>query len=88
MGPFLSGGLYSLSTRVQPKGEALAWGLFAGIALAGWLGTYAIHGEGLESTDDGFESQDDLHGDEEGEDTGGGGGGGGEQGRIGRRVSA
>lgn len=81
VGPFLSGGLYSLSTRVQPKGEALAWGLFAGVALAGWLGTYAIHGEGLESTDDGFESQDDSHGDED-DDTDA------EQGRLGRRQSA
>lgn len=67
MGPFLSGGLYTLSTHVRPKGEALAWGLFAGIALAGWLGTYAIHGEGLESTDDGFEEEEDgNHDDEEG----------------------
>ncbi|KAI2465439.1 MFS general substrate transporter [Annulohypoxylon bovei var. microspora] len=56
VGPFLSGGLYTVSTHVQPKGEALAWGLFAGIALAGWLGSYAIHGEGLESTDDGYEA--------------------------------
>ncbi|KAI1380039.1 MFS general substrate transporter [Hypoxylon crocopeplum] len=57
VGPFLSGGLYTVSTHVQPKGEALAWGLFAGIALAGWLGSYAIHGEGLESTDDGYEEE-------------------------------
>ncbi|KAI0883793.1 MFS general substrate transporter [Annulohypoxylon maeteangense] len=56
VGPFLSGGLFTVSTHVQPKGEALAWGLFAGIALAGWLGSYAIHGEGLESTDDGYEA--------------------------------
>lgn len=51
---------------MQPKGEALAWGLFAGIALAGWLGTYALHGEGLESTDDGFEDEDDEDGDGDG----------------------
>ncbi|KAI1392599.1 MFS general substrate transporter [Hypoxylon trugodes] len=57
VGPFLSGGLFTVSTHVQPKGEALAWGLFAGIALAGWLGSYAIHGEGLESTDDGYEEE-------------------------------
>ncbi|KAI5867393.1 MFS general substrate transporter [Durotheca rogersii] len=55
VGPFLSGGLFTLSTHVKPKGEALAWGLFAGIALAGWFGSYAIHGQGLESTDDGYE---------------------------------
>ncbi|RYP71554.1 hypothetical protein DL771_004680 [Monosporascus sp. 5C6A] len=57
VGPFISGGLFTVSTHVQPKGEALAWGIFAGVALAGWLGTYAIHGEGLESTDDGFEDE-------------------------------
>lgn len=44
----------------------LAWGLFGGIALAGWLGSYAIHGEGLESTDDGFEEEEEEeHSDEE-----------------------
>ncbi|KAI8959737.1 MFS general substrate transporter [Daldinia sp. FL1419] len=60
VGPFLSGGLYTVSTHVQPKGEALAWGLFAGVALAGWLGSYAIHGEGLESTDDGYEEEAEV----------------------------
>ncbi|KAI1645861.1 MFS general substrate transporter [Daldinia loculata] len=60
VGPFLSGGLYTVSTHVQPKGEALAWGLFAGVALAGWLGSCAIHGEGLESTDDGYEEETDV----------------------------
>ncbi|XXH03181.1 hypothetical protein Hte_009578 [Hypoxylon texense] len=60
VGPFLSGGLYTVSTHVQPKGEALAWGLFAGVALAGWLGSYAIHGEGLESTDDGYEEETEV----------------------------
>lgn len=44
------------------KGEALAWGLFAGISLAGWLGTFAIRGQGLESTDDGFEEDGDGEG--------------------------
>ncbi|KAK6952531.1 hypothetical protein Daesc_007072 [Daldinia eschscholtzii] len=57
VGPFISGGLFTLSTHVQPRGEALAWGLFAGVALAGWLLSFAIHGEGLESTDDGYEEE-------------------------------
>ncbi|KAL2192762.1 MFS general substrate transporter-like protein [Corynascus similis CBS 632.67] len=51
VGPFLSGGLFTLSTRVRPKGEALAWGLFAGVALFGWLGSFAIRNKGLESAD-------------------------------------
>ncbi|KAI3321585.1 MFS general substrate transporter [Xylariaceae sp. AK1471] len=59
VGPFLSGALFTASTHVRPKGEGLAWGLFAGIALMGWLATYAIHGHGLESTDDGFEEEED-----------------------------
>ena len=62
MGPFLSGALFSLSTRLETKGEALAWGLFAGISLAGWVGSFAIRGEKLESTDDGYgdiDSDDD-----------------------------
>lgn len=62
VGPFLSGGLFTLSTRVQPKGEALAWGLFAGVALAGWAGTLLIHGKGQ-----GLES-DDWVGDDEADD--------------------
>ncbi|KAI0403133.1 MFS general substrate transporter [Xylaria palmicola] len=59
VGPFLSGALFTASTHVRPRGEGLAWGLFAGIALTGWLATYAIRGHGLESTDDGFEDDDD-----------------------------
>ncbi|TGJ78405.1 hypothetical protein E0Z10_g10361 [Xylaria hypoxylon] len=59
VGPFLSGALFTVSTHVHPKGEGLAWGLFAGIALIGWLATYAIRGHGLESTDDGFEEDED-----------------------------
>lgn len=57
VGPFLSGALFTLSEGVQPKGEALAWGLFAGIALLGWLGTWLIRGRGLESDD--WEGGDD-----------------------------
>ncbi|KAI5922359.1 major facilitator superfamily domain-containing protein [Camillea tinctor] len=59
VGPFLSGGLFTLSTHVEPKGELLAWGVFAGFALLGWVGSYAIHGAGLESTDDGYEDEEE-----------------------------
>ncbi|KAF8864597.1 MFS general substrate transporter [Acephala macrosclerotiorum] len=50
-GPFLSGGLFSIATRVQPKGEALAWGVFGGIAFLGWIASFGIRGEGLESAE-------------------------------------
>jgi hypothetical protein len=61
IGPFLSGGLFTLSTQVRPKGEVLAWGLFAGVTLVGWLGSFAIRNKGLESaewsdSDDGVET--------------------------------
>jgi len=62
VGPFLSGALFTVSTHVQPKGDLLAWGLFAGIGLAGWLGSLTIRGDGLESADwagDDDESDDD-----------------------------
>ena len=66
----MSGGLFTLSNRIQPKGEVLAWGLFAGIALLGWLGTLCIRGNGLESADwmgnDDEDDSSDLGDEEEG----------------------
>ncbi|ROV89243.1 hypothetical protein VPNG_10260 [Cytospora leucostoma] len=50
-GPFASGGLFTLSMRLQPKGELLAWGLFGGFALVGWVWTMFIRGGKLESDD-------------------------------------
>lgn len=70
VGPFLSGGIFTLSMRVRPKGEALAWGLFSGIALAGWLGAFLIRGSDLESED--WVGQDD-------EEEGSGGDGDGDE---------
>jgi len=57
VGPFLSGGLFSIATRVKPKGEALAWGVFGGIAFVGWILTFGIRGRELESGD--WEEQHD-----------------------------
>ncbi|KAK3311708.1 MFS general substrate transporter-like protein [Chaetomium strumarium] len=67
VGPFLSGGLFTLSTRVKPKGEALAWGIFAGITLVGWLGSFGIRNHGLESAEfeDGTSSNDEEQGSED-----------------------
>lgn len=62
-GPFASGGLFTLSMRLQHKGELLAWGVFGGIALAGWGWTMFIKGGKLES--------DDFLGDEADEDSDG-----------------
>ncbi|KAH6855492.1 MFS general substrate transporter-like protein [Chaetomium sp. MPI-CAGE-AT-0009] len=67
IGPFLSGGLFTLSTRVRPKGEVLAWGLFAGVALVGWLGSFAIRNKGLESAE-WSDSDDDVETDRSGDE--------------------
>ncbi|CZT50969.1 related to tetracycline resistance protein (probable transport protein) [Rhynchosporium secalis] len=50
-GPFLSGGLFSIATRVHPKGEALAWGVFGGIAFLGFVASFGIRGKDLESAE-------------------------------------
>ncbi|KAK0726184.1 major facilitator superfamily domain-containing protein [Apiosordaria backusii] len=62
VGPFLSGSLFTLSMRVEPKGEALAWGLFAGVTLGGWIWSWAIKGQGLESAE--YEGDEDEHGED------------------------
>ena len=49
IGPFLAGGLFSLGTRVKPKGEALAFGVFGGVAFVGFLSSFGIRDQGLES---------------------------------------
>ncbi|KAI1622917.1 major facilitator superfamily domain-containing protein [Exophiala viscosa] len=58
VGPFLSGGLFSLATKVRPKGEALAFGLFGGIAFIGFLLSFGIRSPNLEA--EGWESGDDA----------------------------
>ncbi len=51
---------------MRPKGEALAWGLFAGITLFGWAASFAIRGTGLESAEWERDSDEpDVSGDEE-----------------------
>lgn len=62
----MSGGLFTLSTHIQPKGELLAFGLFGGISLLGWVWSLAIHGEELES-EDYLGDDDDEHEEEEGD---------------------
>ncbi|KAI9903444.1 hypothetical protein N3K66_002796 [Trichothecium roseum] len=50
-GPFVSGGLFTLSINIRPKGEALAWSIFGGLAFMGWLASLFVRGDGLESDD-------------------------------------
>ncbi|KAL3418805.1 major facilitator superfamily transporter [Phlyctema vagabunda] len=63
VGPFLSGGLFSISVGVRPKGEALVWGVFGGIAFLGFLASWGIRGENLEC--EGWTSEDSDEDDEE-----------------------
>jgi hypothetical protein len=51
VGPFISGAIFSASTKIQPKGEALAFGLFGGIAFLGFLLSFGIRNEQLETED-------------------------------------
>jgi MFS family permease len=53
VGPFISGSLFTAATRVQPKGEALAFGVFGGVAFLGFLLSFGIRSAGLEA--DGWE---------------------------------
>lgn len=52
---------------MEPKGEALAFGTFGGIAFIGFLGSFGIRGSGLEA---GGWDDNDGDGDDEGEEDG------------------
>ena len=56
-GPFLSGGLFTIATKVEPKGEALAFGVFGGVAFLGFLLSFGIRSPDLEA--DGWDEDDD-----------------------------
>ena len=60
IGPFISGSLFTASTKLQPKGEALAFGIFGGITFLGFLLSLGIKGANLEAED-----WDENEGDEE-----------------------
>ncbi|KAF2764206.1 MFS transporter-like protein [Teratosphaeria nubilosa] len=60
VGPFISGSLFSAAVNVEPKGEALAFGIFAAISFVGFLMSFGIRGATLEA-----EGWDEPSGDEE-----------------------
>ena len=60
VGPFISGSLFTAATRVRPKGEALAFGIFGGISFLGFLLSFGICSSDLEA-----EGWDDSESDEE-----------------------
>ncbi|KAJ2897141.1 major facilitator superfamily transporter [Zalerion maritima] len=49
IGPFIAGSLYAATRDVQPKGEAISFCIFGGVAVLGWLGSVFIKGDHLES---------------------------------------
>lgn len=56
-GPFISGALFTAATHVQPKGEALAFGIFGGISFIGFLLSFGIRSSSLEA--EGWDESDD-----------------------------
>ncbi|KAJ4410503.1 hypothetical protein N0V91_001989 [Didymella pomorum] len=62
-GPFISGSLFTAATKIQPKGEALPFGLFAGISLLGFFLSFGIRGENLEA--EGWSDEDEEEDEEE-----------------------
>ncbi|KAJ4381193.1 hypothetical protein N0V86_003542 [Didymella sp. IMI 355093] len=62
-GPFISGSLFTAATKIQPKGEALPFGLFAGISLLGFFLSFGIRGENLEA--EGWSDEDEDEDEEE-----------------------
>lgn len=67
-GPFVSGSLFTAATKIQPKGEVLPFGIFAGISLIGFLLSIGIRGEGLEA--EGWSDSEDEDEDEQDEEVG------------------
>lgn len=65
-GPFLSGGLFTVATRIRPKGEALAFGVFGGISFIGFILSFGIRNPDLEA--EGWNSDDDSVSDKSDED--------------------
>jgi hypothetical protein len=66
VGPFLSGGLFSLTSKIQPKGEAIAFGVFGAVSFFGFIMSFGIRGRSLEadgwvsdSDDDNYKSDDE-----------------------------
>lgn len=49
VGPFLSGGLFTLTAKIQPYGEAWAFGVFGAVSFVGFILSFGIRGQALEA---------------------------------------
>ncbi|KAJ5657601.1 Major facilitator superfamily domain general substrate transporter [Penicillium longicatenatum] len=63
VGPFLSGGLFTLTAKIQPRGEALAFGVFGAVSFIGFLLSFGIRAQTLEA--DGLPDNASVKSDEE-----------------------
>lgn len=61
----MSGSLFTAATHVRPKGEALAFGIFGGVSLVGFLLSFGIRGENLEAEGWGESSEEESSDEEE-----------------------
>ncbi|GAM39873.1 hypothetical protein TCE0_034r11771 [Talaromyces pinophilus] len=59
VGPFLSGGLFSLAQKL-PKGEMLAFGVFAAVSFVGFVLSFGIRSSALEAAGWSSDEDDDL----------------------------
>lgn len=60
VGPFVSGGLFTASTHMRPRGELLAFGVFAGIAFVGFVCAFGIRSRKLEGEGDEDGDEEDV----------------------------
>lgn len=67
IGPFISGALFTAATHVQPKGEAMAFGIFGGISFIGFLMSWGIRSAKLEAEgwDESTSDEEDVESDAE-----------------------
>ncbi|TLD30286.1 MFS general substrate transporter [Venturia nashicola] len=68
-GPFISGAIFTASTKIQPKGEALAFCVFGSIAFVGFLMSFGIRAQKLEADGEEFDDDESTMTDDQSEDT-------------------
>lgn len=72
VGPFISGALFTAATKIHGKGEALPFGIFAGVAFIGFLLCFGIKGGNLEAEGWSGEEESECESDEDEEERIGG----------------
>lgn len=66
VGPFISGGLFSLGARMKPQGVYMTFGVFAAVSFVGFVLSFGIRGRSLEAEGDQNEDENYKSDDEEG----------------------